>query len=233
MTQIKDKNIVVLGASRGVGREIALRARAEGGRVLAVARGEDELRRLAGEAPGIDILALDAASEDAPARIFATMTSRHSRGLRRRPAAYREHPGHVMERVHDELGMRRQNVVSLLRPRLADAAQSGIGRHSDFKRRRARRLADFGRLRRRQAHADVPGRLRAEGIRPARTWASLCCVAPLRIMPETALGKAAVEGYARYLGIPIVGFCRGHDRSAVSGRCRGCGHVHRCKSRNR
>ena len=74
MAQIRDKNVVVLGASRGVGREIALRAHGVGGQVLAIARGEDELRRLAGDAPGIDVFALDAASEDAPGRVFARMT---------------------------------------------------------------------------------------------------------------------------------------------------------------
>jgi NAD(P)-dependent dehydrogenase (short-subunit alcohol dehydrogenase family) len=74
MARIEDKDIVVLGASRGVGREIALRAHTEGGRVLAVARGEDELRRLAGEASGIDFLAIDAGSEDALSRVFTRMT---------------------------------------------------------------------------------------------------------------------------------------------------------------
>jgi len=42
-------------------------------------------------------------------------------------------------------------------------------------------------------------------------------LAPLRIMPETALGRVAVEGYSRYLGIPPSDFVAGMtDRQSVS-----------------
>ena len=64
---LQGKRVVVLGASRGVGREIVQRASAEGAKVLAVARqaarpgrGRDE------PLPGVDALVLDAASDDAP-----------------------------------------------------------------------------------------------------------------------------------------------------------------------
>lgn len=46
------KRCVVSGASRGIGRAIALALAREGGRVAAIARGEAELQRLVGELPG-------------------------------------------------------------------------------------------------------------------------------------------------------------------------------------
>src|SRR3954454_5361300 len=64
------KRVVVLGASRGIGREIVQRASAEGAKVLAVARQARGLAELAKTMSGVDTLALDAASEDAPLRVF-------------------------------------------------------------------------------------------------------------------------------------------------------------------
>jgi NAD(P)-dependent dehydrogenase (short-subunit alcohol dehydrogenase family) len=48
-------------------------AHAEGAGVLAVARGFDALTELAAELPGIKTLALDATTEDSPAKIFDTL----------------------------------------------------------------------------------------------------------------------------------------------------------------
>ena len=58
----QSKRVVVLGASRGVGREIVRRASAEGAQVLAVARQARGLAEVAKTTPGVDTLALDAAS---------------------------------------------------------------------------------------------------------------------------------------------------------------------------
>ena len=52
------KRVVVLGASRGVGREIVERATAEGAQVLAVARQTRGLAELAKKVSGVDTLAL-------------------------------------------------------------------------------------------------------------------------------------------------------------------------------
>jgi NAD(P)-dependent dehydrogenase (short-subunit alcohol dehydrogenase family) len=70
MLPLTGKNVVVLGASRGVGRRIVEAARRDGARVLAVARHEGPLRQLAQEIPGTEVLALDATAEDAPAKVF-------------------------------------------------------------------------------------------------------------------------------------------------------------------
>lgn len=71
--RLRGKNVVVIGASRGLGRAIVAAAHAEGAQVLAVARQLEELARLTEELSGIQVLALDATSESAPARVFETL----------------------------------------------------------------------------------------------------------------------------------------------------------------
>src|SRR5258707_9999892 len=70
MIPLTGKKIVVSGGSRGVGRRVVDLAASNGGRVLAVARQEGPLRRLAQEVPGADVLSLDATDEAAPAKVF-------------------------------------------------------------------------------------------------------------------------------------------------------------------
>jgi NAD(P)-dependent dehydrogenase (short-subunit alcohol dehydrogenase family) len=72
--RLHDKNVVVIGASRGLGRAIVAAAYAEGAHVLAVARQEQPLKQLAAQFPGVQILTLDATSEGAPAQVFATLS---------------------------------------------------------------------------------------------------------------------------------------------------------------
>jgi NAD(P)-dependent dehydrogenase (short-subunit alcohol dehydrogenase family) len=70
MLSLQNRNMVVIGGSRGVGRRIAEAGMRAGARVLAVARQEKFLKQLVQEVPGIEILALDAKKEDAPAKVF-------------------------------------------------------------------------------------------------------------------------------------------------------------------
>ena len=72
-SRLHDKNVVVIGGSKGVGRAIVAAASASGARVLAVARKAEPLKKLAAELPGVQILALDATSEGAPAQVFETL----------------------------------------------------------------------------------------------------------------------------------------------------------------
>jgi NAD(P)-dependent dehydrogenase (short-subunit alcohol dehydrogenase family) len=73
MLPLAGKNMVVIGASRGVGRWIVEAAVSKGARVLAVARHEDALQRLTREVPGSEGLSLDATDENAPARVFSVL----------------------------------------------------------------------------------------------------------------------------------------------------------------
>jgi NAD(P)-dependent dehydrogenase (short-subunit alcohol dehydrogenase family) len=73
MLSLTGKRMVVVGGSRGIGRRIVEAGVGEGARVLAVARGEASLRRVAEEIPGVDVLTLDAAEEGAPAKVFGVL----------------------------------------------------------------------------------------------------------------------------------------------------------------
>ena len=66
MVTLTGKNVVIVGASRGVGRAIAHRTGAEGAHVLAVGRNPAPLEQLAQQLPGIKTLAIDAAAAAAP-----------------------------------------------------------------------------------------------------------------------------------------------------------------------
>src|SRR5260221_14517359 len=72
--RLRGKNVVVIGGSRGLGRAIVAAAHAEGAHVLAVARQEASLGKLTEELSGVQVLALDATSESAPARVFAALS---------------------------------------------------------------------------------------------------------------------------------------------------------------
>ena len=135
--------------------------------------------------------------------------ARRSRRLRRRQALAREHSGSDLGSVHRKLGKRRQNAfhfcAQALRAPLtpgsvtilitSGAALEGwpiSGGYAGAKRMQMF-LAGYA-----QKESDLLGL----GIR-------FVSLAPLRIMPETALGRAAVEGYARRLGILSSGFVAG------------------------
>jgi NAD(P)-dependent dehydrogenase (short-subunit alcohol dehydrogenase family) len=71
--RLHDMNVVVVGASRGLGRAIVAATYAEGAQVLAVARKAEPLERLAADFPGVQILALDATEEGVPAQVFGAL----------------------------------------------------------------------------------------------------------------------------------------------------------------
>jgi hypothetical protein len=65
--------MVVIGGSRGVGRQIVEVAIRNGARVLAVARQEGPLRQLAQNVCATEILSLDATDEGAPSKAFGVL----------------------------------------------------------------------------------------------------------------------------------------------------------------
>lgn len=71
---LHDKNVVVIGGSRGLGHTIVAAVSTSGARVLAVARKAEPLQQLAATYPGVQTLALDATQEGAPTRVFETLT---------------------------------------------------------------------------------------------------------------------------------------------------------------
>jgi NAD(P)-dependent dehydrogenase (short-subunit alcohol dehydrogenase family) len=209
MVTLAGKNVVVVGASGGVGRAIVRKMAAEGARVLAVGRTPEPLDQLAQEVSGTKTLAMDAASHAAPSRIFAAL----------RPdvvilCAGARPPGRPLhELTWEQFSVNWETDVWMsfsfcreaLRAPLAPgstvilissgAALGGSpisGGYAGAKRTQMF-IANYA-----QKESD---RLNL-GVR-------FLALAPARIMPETELGRFAVECYARYLGMSPAEFIKG------------------------
>jgi NAD(P)-dependent dehydrogenase (short-subunit alcohol dehydrogenase family) len=206
MQSLFDKNVIVLGASRGLGAMIAQRAAAEGARTLAVARRRHWLNELAENAGDVDVLELDASEEDAPEKVFGD----------RIPALLvvcggaRPHAAPIHEMSWEQFSANWENDVktsflfckaALSRPLApgsvvilmsSGAALGGSpisGGYAGAKRMQML-IANYC-----QKESDRLGL----GIR-------FLALAPAMIMPGTDFGRYAVEGYAEYLGTSVADF---------------------------
>ncbi|WP_201315138.1 SDR family oxidoreductase [Dyella sp. EPa41] len=205
MSGLAGKNVVVIGGSSGVGRAIVETVAREGGHVLAVARQEEPLRRLVRDCPGVKTLSLDATREDAPSKVFDAL----------RPdilvicgGAYPP-TAPLHELSWSEFAINWESDVKIAfhfcKAALSLPLGSGAsivlvssgaaiggspisGGYAGAKRTQMF-MASYA-----QKESDRLGL----GLR-------FVALAP-RIMPDTALGKYAVAGYSRYLGIPAEDF---------------------------
>lgn len=215
MIPLTGKKIVVIGGSRGVGRRVVELAASDGGRVLAVARQEAPLRRLAQEVPGAEVLSLDATDEAAPEKVFAVLQPDIlvlSAGAFP-PAA----PLH--EQSWQQFGVNWETDVkiafhfckaALSLPLSAGASviliSSGAalgGSPISGGYAGAKRTQIFI-----QSYSQKESDRLGLGIR-------FTALAP-RIMPESELGKHAVAGYSRYLGISQAEFVQGMESPPTS-----------------
>jgi NAD(P)-dependent dehydrogenase (short-subunit alcohol dehydrogenase family) len=208
MLSLAGKNVVVIGGSRGVGRQIVEAANRGGARVLAVARQQDRLRQLAQEVPGVEILPLDATDEGAPGKVFAVMQP----DLLVLCAGTFPPAAPLHEQSWREFAVNWETDVkiaflfckaALSRPLPAGASvvliSSGAalagspisGGYAGAKRTQIF-IANYS-----QKESD---RLKL-GLR-------FTALAP-RIVPDTELGKHAVAGYSRYLRISAADFIQG------------------------
>jgi NAD(P)-dependent dehydrogenase (short-subunit alcohol dehydrogenase family) len=202
--QLKGRCVVVLGASRGVGREIVQRASAEGAKVLAVARQARGLAELT--KAGVDSLALDAASEAAPRKVFrkakpdllvicggATPPVRPIPDLSWAEFSVNWETDTKMAFLFCREALRAPIAPGSIVVIISSGAGLGgspiSGGYAGAKRMQMF-LAKYG-----QAESDR----RELGIR-------FVTLVPSKVMPETRLGQAAVDGYARYLGVPAEKF---------------------------
>jgi|SRR6185437_4431358 len=198
---LQGKRIVVLGASRGVGREIVQRALAEGAQVLAVARQERGLAELAKSTHGIETLALDAAAEAAPGEVFrkmrpdllvicggATPPVRPIPELTWAEFDVNWQVDTKMAFLFCREALREPlapgSVIVIISSGAALGGSPISGGYAGAKRMQMF-IAKYC-----QAESDRRGL----GIR-------FLALAPSRIMPETDLGQIAVNGYAQYLGV--------------------------------
>jgi NAD(P)-dependent dehydrogenase (short-subunit alcohol dehydrogenase family) len=205
MLPLAGKTMVVIGGSRGVGRRIVEAAAGSGARVLAVARQEGPLRQLAQEVPGTEILPLDATDEGAPAKVFEVRQPDILVlcGGAFPPAAPLHEQSWQQFAVNWETDVKiafHFCKAALSRPLPAGASvvliSSGAalagspvsGGYAGAKRTQLF-VANYS-----QKESDRLGL----GLR-------FMALAP-RIMPDTELGKHAVAGYSRYLGIAAADF---------------------------
>jgi NAD(P)-dependent dehydrogenase (short-subunit alcohol dehydrogenase family) len=208
MPQLTGKNVVVIGGSRGVGRRIVEATIGNGARVLAVARQQGPLRQLAQEFPDTEVLPLDARDEGAPSKVFDVLQPDILVlcGGAFPPAA----PLHELS--WEEFAVNWEADVkiafhfykaALLRPLPTGASviliSSGAavagspisGGYAGAKRTQMF-MSSYC-----QKESDRLGL----GLR-------FIALAP-RIMPDTELGRHAVAGYSRYLGISAADFIKG------------------------
>jgi NAD(P)-dependent dehydrogenase (short-subunit alcohol dehydrogenase family) len=209
MVTLAGKNVVVVGASRGVGRAIVRKMAAEGAQILAVGRNPESLDQLAKEVSGTKTLAIEAAGHAAPSRVFASLL----------PdvvilCAGARPPGRpIHELTWDQFSVNWDTDVRMsfsfcreaLRAPLAPGSTvilisggAGLGGSPLWggyagAKRTQMFIANYA-----QKESD---RLNL-GVR-------FLALAPAHIMPETDLGQSAVECYARYLGISPTDFIEG------------------------
>ena len=208
MLPLTGKNMVVIGGSRGVGRRIVEAAIGNGARVLAVARQERALRQLADEMPGCEVLALDATDERAPARVFDGLQPDILVlcGGAFPPTA----PLH--EQSWQEFAVNWEADVklafhfckaALLQP--LPAGSSVILISSGAALAGSPISGGYAGAKRTQIFIANYSQKESDRLRLGLRFVAL---AP-RIMPDTDLGKHAVAGYSRYLGLSAADFVQG------------------------
>ena len=207
MLTLDGKSMVVIGGSRGVGRQVVEAGIRNGMHVLAVARQERRLRELASEIPGTEILALDATDESAPARVFNVLTPDvlvvgagavppaaplHEQSWQQFSVNWETdvRTAFHFSKAALSLPLRAGSSVILISSGAALAGSPNSGGYAGAKRTQLF-IANYG-----QKESDRLGL----GLR-------FSALAP-RMMPDTELGKHAVDGYARYLGISPTDFIR-------------------------
>jgi NAD(P)-dependent dehydrogenase (short-subunit alcohol dehydrogenase family) len=210
MLPLTGKNVVVIGGSRGVGRQVVAAARGNGARVLAVARQAEPLRQLAREVPGVEVLPLDATDEAAPARVFKMRKPDIlvvSAGALPPAAAlhqmsWQEFAPNWETDVRIAFHFCKAALVApliagssvlLLSSGAALAGSPNSGGYAGAKRTQIF-LANYA-----QKESDRLGL----GLR-------FTALAP-RMMPDSELGRHAVAGYSRYLGISAADFVKSLD----------------------
>lgn len=208
MISLEGKKMVVIGGSRGIGRRIVEAGIRNGAQVLAVARQEAPLQRLAHEVPAAETLALDATEEQAPSKVFNALMPDililgggvlppvapiHEQSWQQFSANWESDVKIAFNFCKAALScpLPAGASVVLLSSGAALAGSPLSGGYAGAKRTQIF-IANYS-----QKESD---RLDL-GLR-------FMAIAP-RIVPDTDIGKHAIAGYSRYLGIPEEKFVRG------------------------
>jgi len=210
MISLTGKKIVVIGGSRGVGRRVVEVGIGNGARVLAVARQENPLRQLAQDLPGSEVLSLDATDETAPAKVFDVLQPDVlviSAGAV--PPAAPLHEQNWQEfRVNWETDVKiafHFCKEALTRPLAPGSSviliSSGAGLQG------SPISGGYAGAKRTQIFIQNYSQKESDRLGLGLRFFAL---AP-RIMPESEIGKHAIAGYSRYLGISKSEFVQGME----------------------
>ena len=216
MLALTDKIVIVVGGSRGLGRRIVEAASQAGARrVLAVAREAGPLERLAREVPRTETFSIDAADEAAPSKVFNILqpdvlvlcggafppTAPFHRLSWQEFAVNWESDVRIAFhfcKAALTLPLSPGASVMVIASGAALAGSPNSGGYAGAKRTQMF-IANYS-----QKESDRLGL----GLR-------FTALAP-RMMPDTDLGKHAVAGYSRYLGISTADFIRSMDAPSTS-----------------
>ncbi len=207
MLPLTGKNVVVIGGSRGVGRRVVEAAARVGARVLAVARQGAPLRELAEDVAGVETLALDATDEDASARVFGVLRPDIlvlAAGAFP-PAAPLQAQSWQDFAVNWETDVRiafQFCKAALTQPLPAGASVILIA--SGAALAGSPKSGGYAGAKRTQMFIANYSQKESDRLGLGLRFAAL---AP-RIVPDTDLGRHAIAGYSRYLGISAADFVR-------------------------
>ena len=207
MLPLTGKTMVVIGGSRGVGRRIVEAGVDNGARVLAAARQEGPLRRLADEVPGVEVLSLDATAEGAPAKVFDILrpdilvlsAGAFPPAAPLHQQSWREFSGNWETDVKIAFHFCK---AALSRPLPAGASVIVIS--SGAALAGSPISGGYAGAKRTQMFIANYSQKESDRLQLGLRFAAL---AP-RIMPDTELGKHAVAGYSQYLGISAADFIK-------------------------
>jgi NAD(P)-dependent dehydrogenase (short-subunit alcohol dehydrogenase family) len=215
MLPLTGKNMVVIGGSRGVGRRIVEYAIRNGARALAVSRQEGPLRQLAQEVFDAEVLSLDATEGSAPSKVFDVLqpdilvlcAGAFPPAAPLNKLSWQEFAVNWETDVKIAFHFFKAALsrplpagtsVILISSGAALAGSPNSGGYAGAKRTQIF-MANYS-----QKESDRLGL----GLR-------FMALAP-RIMPDTELGKHAVAGYSRYLGIAAADFIQSMDSPPTS-----------------
>ena len=215
MRPLTGKNVVIIGGSRGVGQRVVEAAIGSGARVLAVGRYEERLAQVARAVQGVEVLALDATEESAPSRVFDVL----------RPDVLVVTAGAFppVAPLH-ELSWREFSVnwevdvkiafhfskAALTRP--LPAGSSIILLSSGAALAGSPISGGYAGAKRTQMFIANYAQKESDRLKLGLRFTAL---AP-RMMPDSELGKHAVAGYARYLGISEADFIQSMDSAPTA-----------------
>ena len=215
MPLLTGKNVVVIGGSRGVGQRVVEAAIGNGARVLAVGRHEERLGQLARAVQGVEVLALDATEESAPPRVFDVLRPDVlvvTAGAFPPAAPLHEQTWREFS-VNFEVDVKiafHFSKAALTRP--LPAGSSVILLSSGAALAGSPISGGYAGAKRTQMFIANYAQKESDRLKLGLSFTAL---AP-RMMPDSELGRHAVAGYARYLGISEADFIHSMDSAPTA-----------------